>query len=691
MVGKRKGLALSLQSRLFSLFTAIVLLPLTIAGFLVQRLVVRERERDTATQLRLASEGALVLCGQRVMAARDRVMLVTQDLQFRQLLAEKRHAELQPLILGRLLEGAIDLDFVVIADAGGLVLARALKEAGFLPQVKAPSAEEIVRGQTVAAGSLPLIRAVDTVPTGGPPGEIAVVYGGYYLDSRFAQWLAQGHGKGATILIHGQVAGSTLPSAARWRGPILTSTEETVRAMRARLGDQKVYAVAAPLTQDLPVSVAALVTSSPAAGVVGLARRVNLSIVTVLVVATVGAGVLAFMLARATARPLRELAAGANAIAAGNYDQHIEVRSSDEVGQLARAFNEMAERLSIHIAELGKSREELKRALTRFGETLRSTHDLRKMLQVVLDTSMDTLRARRGLLMLMNASRDGLVVTLARGITSRDFELKLDEGVAGYVAATGDGVRIPNGKDFPMPAPQEPPFRTVLSIPIFSQERVIAVLSLFDKQGGRNFTEADLGTLTSLADQAGVAIENVLLHQEAQQLAITDALTGIWNYRYFQMEFEHEIDRATRFKRPFSLVMFDLDDFKALNDTHGHQRGDEILAELAHRVRDAIRDIDVFARYGGEEFLLVLPETDADGGLRTAEKIRHLIASAPLGQEPLAVTVSVGVASFPIHGADGPSLLRAADLAMYEAKARGKNRAVLYRPPRQKMAQVSGR
>ncbi|MGH2769058.1 MAG: diguanylate cyclase [Actinomycetota bacterium] len=691
MVEGRGGLALSLQSRLFSLFTAIVLLPLATAGFLVQRLVVRDRERDTSTELRLASEGALILYGQRVLAARVRVTLVIQDPQFRQLLTQKRYAELEPLILGWLLVGEIDLDFVVVADARGVVLARMLKGAGFLPQVKAPTAEEIVRGQTLAAGSLPLTRTVATVPTGGPSGEIAVVYGGYYLGSHFARWLARGHEKGITILIQGQATGSTLPSAASWRGPVPMPVEETAQATKTRLGDQKVYAVLAPLSRDLPISAAALVTSSPEAGVVSLARRVNLSIVILMIVAAVGAGILAFVLARATARPLRELAAGANAIAAGNYDQHIRVRSSDEVGQLARAFNEMAERLAVHVAELGKSREELKRALARFGETLRSTHDLRKMLQVVLDTSLDTLHARRGLLMLMNASRDGLVVSLARGITSRDFELKLDEGVAGYVAATGDGVRIPDGKDLPLPAPQEPPFRTALSIPIFSEERVIAVLSLFDKQGGRNFTEADLGTLTSLADQAGVAIENVLLHQEAQQLAITDALTGIWNYRYFQREFEQEIDRATRFKRPFSLVMFDLDDFKSLNDTYGHQRGDAVLAELARRVRDAIRDIDVFARYGGEEFVLVLPETDADGGLRTAEKVRRLIASAPFGQEPSAVTISAGVASFPIHGTDGSSLLRAADLAMYEAKAGGKNRAVLYRPPRPEMARVSGR
>ena len=155
----------------------------------------------------------------------------------------------------------------------------------------------------------------------------------------------------------------------------------------------------------------------------------------------------------------------------------------------------------------------------------------------------------------------------------------------------------------------------------------MGVVCLYDREDGQQFSEADMSTLISLADQAGVAIENVFLHERAKRLAITDGLTGIWNRRYFQMQFEQEMERSVRFRRPFTLVLLDIDDFKAINDTYGHQRGDSVLIELAARVKGGIRDIDVVARYGGEEFALILPETDGEGGRRLSEKIRGEVMS----------------------------------------------------------------
>jgi two-component system cell cycle response regulator len=212
---------------------------------------------------------------------------------------------------------------------------------------------------------------------------------------------------------------------------------------------------------------------------------------------------------------------------------------------------------------------------------------------------------------------------------------------------------------------------------------VLAVLNLYDKQDGV-FTDADLRTIVSLCDQAGVAIENVLLHQEAQRMAIMDGLTGIWNHRWFQIQFAQELDRAERFRRPFSLIVLDIDDFKTFNDTYGHQVGDFVLVELARRVKSTIRDVDMFARYGGEEFELLLSETDLSGGLNAAEKIREAIGGSPFTSDmlpkPLTVTVSVGVASYPEAGLDAPTIFKAADLAMYEAKSKGKNRVAGHCP-----------
>ena len=129
------------------------------------------------------------------------------------------------------------------------------------------------------------------------------------------------------------------------------------------------------------------------------------------------------------------------------------------------------------------------------------------------------------------------------------------------------------------------------------------------------FTPEDLETVVFLAEQGGVAIENVRLHEEAQRLSLTDGLTGTWNRRYFQMQFRQVLATATRFERPFSVLMLDLDRFKDLNDTHGHQRGDAILIEFSQRVKADLREVDTFARYGGEEFICLLSETDEEGAL----------------------------------------------------------------------------
>lgn len=216
-------------------------------------------------------------------------------------------------------------------------------------------------------------------------------------------------------------------------------------------------------------------------------------------------------------------------------------------------------------------------------------------------------------------------------------------------------------------------------VPIFAQERVTGVLGLYDKEGDQDFTESDMASLLSLADQAGVAIENVILHDQAQRLSITDGLTGTWNLRYFKMQIEREIERSARFRRPFSLLYIDIDDFKVVNDTYGHQRGNAVLVDLVSRIRSTIREIDVLARWGGEEFVVILPETDASGGVLAAEKIRAVVAEEPFeGNPDLKVTISAGVSCYWQHGSDEESLVDAADTALLKAKAEGKNRVVLY-------------
>jgi two-component system cell cycle response regulator len=205
----------------------------------------------------------------------------------------------------------------------------------------------------------------------------------------------------------------------------------------------------------------------------------------------------------------------------------------------------------------------------------------------------------------------------------------------------------------------------------------MGVLAAYRRDVGRPFSKEDLDMVVFLAEQGGVAIENVLLHEETTRLSLTDGLTGVWNRRYFQMQFRQVLATATRFARPFSLLMLDLDHFKDVNDNYGHQRGDEILVEFAQRVNEALREVDTFARYGGEEFICLLSETDTSGAQTTADKILRAIRATPFGEkggQGLRLTVSIGIASYPEHGDSFGALVDAADKALYRAKQEGRDR-----------------
>jgi diguanylate cyclase (GGDEF)-like protein len=187
--------------------------------------------------------------------------------------------------------------------------------------------------------------------------------------------------------------------------------------------------------------------------------------------------------------------------------------------------------------------------------------------------------------------------------------------------------------------------------------------------------------LQAVASQLAVAVDNSLLYKLTKRLAITDELTGLYNYRYLQQRLEDEIERARRFGRSVALLMIDADDFKQFNDTHGHIAGDRALAELGGVVRGQVREIDVVCRYGGEEFSVVLPETDEAGAFVVAEKVREAVAAHSFadvdGVRGHALTISIGVAAYPGSSSDRDELLRQADEALYQAKSHGRNRVVL--------------
>jgi len=171
-------------------------------------------------------------------------------------------------------------------------------------------------------------------------------------------------------------------------------------------------------------------------------------------------------------------------------------------------------------------------------------------------------------------------------------------------------------------------------------------------------------------------------HEEIYRLMTVDALTQVNNRRYFQEALEREYNRALRYKRELSLIAFDVDHFKAVNDAHGHLAGDAVLRQVAAEVKPKLREQDIFARVGGEEFAALLPEVGAEGALVTGEKVRRIVEAATFMVEtlPITITVSVGVASLDPSVREPTALYERADNALYAAKNNGRNRVEVGRP-----------
>ena len=218
--------------------------------------------------------------------------------------------------------------------------------------------------------------------------------------------------------------------------------------------------------------------------------------------------------------------------------------------------------------------------------------------------------------------------------------------------------------------------------PLLAGESVLGVVAVgFTRGAALADSEADL--FASLANQASLALQNALLLAELERMSVTDRVTQLYNHGHFHQRLEEEFGRAARFDHPLSLVMLDLDDFRAFNDLHGHARGDDVLRAVSSVIRSSLRDMDVAARYGGGQFAIVLPETAGEGALVVAERIRLTAAGLRIpveGNDGASCTVSAGIATYPEDARGAQRLMEIAELALCKAKRLGKNRVNIDRP-----------
>ena len=258
------------------------------------------------------------------------------------------------------------------------------------------------------------------------------------------------------------------------------------------------------------------------------------------------------------------------------------------------------------------------------------------------------------------------------------FGLSVEEADRQAIAGPPDGrparsieilYRYPEGTE----AEGEELIHGGLAVPLNEGGRRTGYLTVFTRVEERRFDEEEVRRLEELAERAGPAIENARRFREARLLADLDALTGLHNRRYFHETLARETARAHRYNRKVALVVFDLDDFKDVNDRIGHLAGDAVLAEAAERVRDVVRSADIPCRIGGDEFAVIMPESGLPDAERLHVRVRAAVSERPIGQAG-RIFLSAGLAELR-PGDDSVGLFERADEALYRAKEGGKGRA----------------
>jgi diguanylate cyclase (GGDEF)-like protein len=343
--------------------------------------------------------------------------------------------------------------------------------------------------------------------------------------------------------------------------------------------------------------------------------------------------------------------------------------------QLAVALHNHSLKASISAAnlQLGLKVRQLEQ-LYDISRVLASTLERGRIAREVMVCAVEMLDARKGVLVLLDEAGGVHEPAATFGFEDHDegFSWPADTPwlVRGFEA---EGPVLLGADELP----GELAAHSGLLAPLRYQDRTFGVVVVLDHEARQRVDAFDIEEggplLANLASLAATALENARLYE----LATVDGLTRLFIRRHFEQRLGEELRRAERYGLTLSLLLMDIDHFKRFNDTYGHQVGDEVLRLVARTVKASIRDLDVPGRFGGEELLVLMPETDGIGALAMAERVRAAIEAAglpgPTG-EPLRVTVSVGVATWPGDARDADGLVEAADKALYRAKAEGRNR-----------------
>jgi diguanylate cyclase (GGDEF)-like protein len=607
---------MSFRARLLTFFVLIVVVPMVAMGVLMFRLISDSQQgKADARASGLASAAASLYQSQAGLARTD--------------------SETLARAVGRLRGHAVAIRFSVLARQAGLARATLTAEARTLVDVGdrnaiAPSSAVLVEPGT---------KRTMTVTV----SELTAAQYGRELSAPGVEVVVR---EGPKIL------NATLPGALG--GSIPSSGNVTVDGRGYRAVTQSFAGFG-----RTPVIVTVLSALSATSATLGGSRAVAAGLIVAFLLLALAFSVLA---SRALQARLRAFLKAARRLGSGDFSSPIKVEGRDEFAALAEEFNSMSTELSRRLEELSRERTRLREAIRRIGHTFASSLDRPTVLELALKTAVDAVQASGGRLSVMSDGDEQQAETLREG-SLRDLDEAVQQAEHAALQDGGFGEQQVDGTSVAavmMGAPE-------------SRGRTHGVITVARR--GRPFTDDDREVLRSLGTEAALALENIELHFQVSRQAVTDELTGLANHGRFQELLNTEIEQVRRYHHPLGLIMLDIDDFKAVNDTYGHQQGDAVLRHVARVLRANSRDADSPARYGGEELSLILPHTDLEGAFAIAERIRAAVAGLRVARTDdggvLRITASVGVAAS--TAGDKDRLVADADGALYEAKRRGKN------------------
>jgi diguanylate cyclase (GGDEF)-like protein len=346
-------------------------------------------------------------------------------------------------------------------------------------------------------------------------------------------------------------------------------------------------------------------------------------------------------------------------------------RAADE--RIAGAVAEMESRMESMVTELSRAlvrAEEESRHNRMLGEVAGSI-DLDEVLDNTLHAAAELVEADAAVIHLPDVA-GGHPLMAALGLSSEEAERQgLLTGPPNGRVARAVSIAYTYSEEV---AREETLLHSGVAVPLPHEGEILGHLAVFTRRMDDGFGDDAIARLEELVLRAAPAIENARRFREARQLADLDALTGLHNRRYFHETLAREVARAHRYDRKLSLIVLDLDDFKAVNDRIGHLAGDAVLAEAAERMRSVVRSADVPCRVGGDEFAVILPESGLLDAEQLCRRIQHAVAAQPLGQAG-TLYVSAGVAEL-AEREDARTFFQRGDDALYRAKESGRGRLV---------------